>query len=74
MISDSHSTPKPEVGEGLLFLIAIAITGVVAAEAAFIAIGGMLVMVATVILALAVTAGVIYAVIRTIGPEDHEQG
>lgn len=72
MILETHQNPVPEVGEGLLFLIAIAVTGVVAAEAAFIAIGGMLVMVATVILALLVTVGVIYAVMRTIGPEDHE--
>jgi putative flippase GtrA len=45
---------------------------VVVAEAAFVAIGGMALMVATVFLALAVTGGVIYAVAKTIGPEDHE--
>ena len=36
------------------------------------AIGGMVLMVATVFLALLVTGGVIYAVGQTIGPEDHE--
>ena len=63
--------PSEPVGELLLFLIAIAIGGVVVAEAAFVAIGGMVLMVATVVLALAVTGGVIYAVGQTIGPEDH---
>ena len=74
MISDSHlptTSPEP-VGEQLLFIIAFAVLAVVIAEAAFIAIGGMLLMVATVLLALVVTGGVILAVGRTIGPEDHE--
>jgi hypothetical protein len=65
-----HSTPEP-VGERLLFLIAFAILAVVIAEAAFVAIGGMVLMVATVLLALLVTGGVVYAVGQTIGPEDH---
>jgi hypothetical protein len=73
MISETHHTPaESTVGDGLLFLIATAIIGVVLAEAAFVAFGGMVAMVATIFLALAVTGGVIYAVMRTIGPEDHE--
>jgi len=73
MISETHHTPAPEVaGESLLGLIALAIFGVVVAEAAFVAFGGMLAMVATIFLALAVTGGVVFAVMRTIGPEDHE--
>ena len=67
----SHS-PSRGRRRGLLCLIAIAIVGVVVAEAAFVAFGGMAAMVATIFLALAVTGGVIYAVMRTIGPEDHE--
>ena len=65
-----HETPEP-AGERLLFLIAFAVGAVAVAEAAFVAIGGMLLMVATVVLALAITAGVVYVVARTIGPEDH---
>ena len=73
MIPETHThTPSEPAGELLLFLIASAIGGVVVAEAAFVAIGGMALMVATVFLALAVTGGVIYAVAKTIGPEDHE--
>ena len=73
MISETHHTPTPEVaGESLLGLIALAVFGVVVAEAAFVAFGGMVAMVATVFLALAVTGGVIFAVARAIGPEDHE--
>lgn len=72
MIPETHPAPEAVGGDGLLLLIAIAVFGVVLAEAAFVAIGGMVVMVATVFLALAVTGGVIYAVMRTIGPEDHE--
>ncbi|MDA0168156.1 hypothetical protein OJ998_03590 [Solirubrobacter taibaiensis] len=63
MIPETH-TQEP-VGERLLFLIAFAVIAVVIAEAAFVAIGGMVVMVATVVLALATTTGLIYAVIRT---------
>ena len=63
MTPETH-TPSEPAGELLLFLIAIAIGGVVVAEAAFVAIGGMVLMVATVFLALAVTGGVIYAVAR----------
>jgi|GEM_PF-5860825 hypothetical protein len=66
---NKHRDP---VGEQLLFLIAAAIIGVVVLEAAFVAIGGTALMIATVFLALAVTGGVIYAVGRAIGPEDHE--
>ncbi|MDA0183157.1 hypothetical protein OJ997_22800 [Solirubrobacter phytolaccae] len=73
MISEAHHTPTPEkAGESLLGLIAVAILGVVIAEAAFVAFGGMVAMVATIFLALAVTGGVIFAVMQTIGPEDHE--
>jgi hypothetical protein len=66
-----QSTPEP-VGEQLLFIIAAAVFAVVVAEAAFVAVGGMALMVATVLLALVVTGGVIYAVGRAIGPDDHE--
>jgi type IV secretory pathway VirB3-like protein len=73
MISETpFSTPAEPAGERLLFIIAAAVIGVVIAEAAFVAVGGMVLMVATVALALAVTGGVIYAVGRTIGSEDHE--
>ena len=77
MITETHThtytdTPSEPAGELLLFLIAFAIGGVAIAEAAFVAIGGMVLMVATVCLALAVTGGVIYAVSKAMGPEDHE--
>ena len=73
MISETHTDTTPEpIGEQLLFIIAAAIGGVAIAEAAFVAIGGMVLMVATVFLALAVTGGVVYAVGKAIGPEDHE--
>jgi hypothetical protein len=72
MISETHHTPTEVAGESLLGLIAFAVFAVVAAEAAFVAFGGMVAMVATVFLALAVTGGVILAVARAIGPEDHE--
>jgi len=74
MSTEPHThttTPSEPIGEQLLLIIAAAIGGVVVAEAAFVAIGGMVLMVATVFLALAVTGGVIYAVGQTIGPEDH---
>jgi hypothetical protein len=72
MIPEAHpTTPVETAGESLLGLIAVAVLAVVIAEAAFVAFGGMLAMVATVVLALAVTGGVIYAVMRTIGPEEH---
>ena len=59
-------------GAGWLpILIAFAVGAVAVAEAAFVAIGGMVLMVATVLLALAVTGGVVYVVGKTIGPEDH---
>lgn len=74
MIHEAHHTPTEAAGENLLGLIALAVFGVVIAEAAFVAFGGMVAMVATIFLALAVTGGVIFAVMRTIGPEDHEQG
>ena len=49
MISETHHTPAPEVaGESLLGLIALAIFAVVVAEAAFVAFGGMVAMVATI--------------------------
>ena len=66
------TTRSVPAGELLLFLIAFAIGGVAIAEAAFVAIGGMVLMVATVFLALAVTGGVVYAVSKAIGPEDYE--
>jgi hypothetical protein len=71
MVPEAHHTPTEAAGESLLGIIAVAILAVVIAEAAFVAFGGMLAMVATVVLALAVTGGVIYAVMRTIGPEEH---
>jgi hypothetical protein len=72
MIPETHHTTSEPAGERLLFLIAFAVGAVAVAEAAFVAIGGMVLMVAMVFLALAVTAGVVYVVARTIGPEDHE--
>lgn len=72
MIPETHHTAAEPVGEQLLFIIAFAIFGVVVAEAAFVAVGGMVLMVATVILALLVAGGVVYAVGKAIGPEDHE--
>jgi predicted membrane channel-forming protein YqfA (hemolysin III family) len=73
MIPDTRidNTPEP-TGEGMLFLIAFAVFAVVIVEAAFIAIGGTALMVATVLLALLVTGGVVYMVGRTIGPEEHD--
>ena len=72
MIPETHHTPTEPVGERLLFIIAFAIFAVVAAEATFVAIGGMVLMVATVFLSLLVAGGVIYAVGKTIDSEDHE--
>ena len=49
MITETHThtytdTPSEPAGELLLFLIAFAIGGVAIAEAAFVAIGGMVLM------------------------------
>ena len=71
MIPETHPTPERVGGDGLLLTIAIAVVAVVVAEAAFVAIGGFVVMIATIFLALAVTSGVIYAVMRTMdGDQD----
>ena len=57
---------EPAGGDGLLLFIALAVIVVVAAEAAFVAVGGMLVMIGCVVLGLVAALAVIGAVIHTI--------
>ena len=57
---------EPAGGDGLLLFIALAVIVVVGAEAAFVAVGGMLVMIGCVVLGLLAAVAVIAAVIHTI--------
>jgi len=66
MITETPTTHEPVGGDGLLLAIALAVVLVVTAEAAFVAVGGYLAMVATIVLALAATVAVILALLRTI--------
>jgi hypothetical protein len=65
----THQTPRssePAGGDGLLIVIAAAIVFVVIGEAAFVAYPSLWLMPLAVLGALVVTAGVIYAAMRTI--------
>jgi hypothetical protein len=57
---------QPVGGDGLLLFISLAVILVVIAEAAFVAVGGTLVMIGTVVLGLLAALAVIGAVIHTI--------
>ena len=64
-----NSISEPAGGDGLLLFIALAIILVVVAEALFVAFGGMLVMVGTVVLGLLAALAVIGAVMHTINAD-----
>jgi hypothetical protein len=69
-----NASPEPAGGDALLLFIALAIVLVVVAEAAFVAVGGMLVMVGTVVLGLAAALAVIGATIHTINVDPDSSG
>jgi hypothetical protein len=65
---DEHSAHEPVDGDGLLMVIAAAVIVVVLGEAAFVAAPALWALPIAVFGALVVTAGVIHATLRTIGP------
>ena len=60
---------EPAGGDGLLLFIVLAVGIVVIAEAAFVAIGGVLMMIGVVVLGLLAALAVVAAVIHTINAD-----
>jgi hypothetical protein len=64
MIPETH-TSEPAGGDGLLLAIAAALVLTVTVEAAFVAIGGWALMIATFVLVILAALGVIGALVHT---------
>ena len=70
-MNTTPDTNEPAGGDGLLFLIAFAVISVVAAEAAFIAYSSWWLLAIVLLGAITATVGVIAALSRLIGKEEH---
>ena len=67
MTTPEISTPEPATGDGLMFLIAVAVVGVVFAEAVFVAFASWLVLPVMVLGVIVAAVAVIFALNRALG-------